>query len=61
VVGPHPRSIGVDGYAVTGKPLVEVASAVYRVERGRIAEYWIQIDRFGMVEQLRRAAAPAAS
>jgi predicted ester cyclase len=46
----------VDGYAATGKPIVEVASAVYRVEHGRIAEYWIQIDRFGLIEQLQRAA-----
>jgi predicted ester cyclase len=45
----------VDGHAPTGRPLVEVASAVYRVEQGRIAEYWIQIDRFGLTEQLRRA------
>jgi len=49
-VGQHLMEI--DGFAATGKPLVEVASAVYRVENGRIAEYWIQIDREGLRKQL---------
>jgi ketosteroid isomerase-like protein len=31
----------VDVISVTGKPLVELASAVYRVENGKIVEYWI--------------------
>jgi hypothetical protein len=26
--------------------LREVGSAVYRVESGRLAEYWIQLDRY---------------
>ena len=48
------RHVGpVDGFAPTGLPVVEVASAVYRVEAGRIAEYWIQIDRAGIEAQLR--------
>jgi predicted ester cyclase len=34
----------IEGWAPTGLPVVEVASAVYRVENGKIAEYWIQID-----------------
>jgi len=42
----------VDGYAPTGLPIVEIASAVYRVESGRIVEYWIQIDRAGLQLQL---------
>jgi hypothetical protein len=42
----------IDGFAPTGAPLVEIASAVYRVEAGRIAEYWIQIDRAGLRAQL---------
>lgn len=46
----------VDGYAPTGLPLIEIASAVYRVESGRIAEYWMQIDRAGMELQLQRNA-----
>jgi predicted ester cyclase len=46
----------IDGYAATGKPLVEIASAVYRVANGKVVEYWIQIDRHGMDEQLRKNA-----
>jgi predicted ester cyclase len=46
----------LDGYAPTGLPLVEVASAVYRLENGRIAEYWIQIDRLGLERQLQHNA-----
>jgi predicted ester cyclase len=42
----------IDGHPATGKPLVEIASAVYRVENNRIAEYWIQIDRLGFEKQL---------
>ncbi|SMB83441.1 ester cyclase [Deinococcus hopiensis] len=49
-VGQHEGE--VDGFAATGKPVVEVASAVYRVEDGRIVEYWIQVDREGMRRQL---------
>jgi|JI10StandDraft_1071094.scaffolds.fasta_scaffold226507_3 predicted ester cyclase len=36
-----------DGAAPSGLPVIEIASAVYRVEAGKIAEYWIQIDRKG--------------
>jgi predicted ester cyclase len=42
----------IDGFRPTRRPLVEYASAVYRVENGRIAEYWIQIDRAGLQRQL---------
>ncbi|BBH20580.1 hypothetical protein Back11_19250 [Paenibacillus baekrokdamisoli] len=53
-VGTH---IGVvDGFLPTGKPIVEIASAVYRVEDGKIIEYWIQIDREGIRIQLERNA-----
>ncbi|HEU4325149.1 MAG TPA: ester cyclase [Roseiflexaceae bacterium] len=45
-----------DGFAPTGLPLVEIASAVYRVADGRIVEYWIQIDRAGLQAQLERNA-----
>ncbi|NBD24194.1 ester cyclase [Paenibacillus glycinis] len=45
-----------DGFAPTGKPVVEIASAVYRVADGKIAEYWIQIDRQGIRTQLERNA-----
>ncbi|MEN9655435.1 MAG: hypothetical protein RL311_343 [Bacteroidota bacterium] len=43
----------IDGYKPTGKPLIEVASCVYRLENGKIVEYWIQIDRLGFENQLK--------
>ncbi|MDG6109011.1 ester cyclase [Dactylosporangium aurantiacum] len=43
----------VDGHPPTGAPLTEVGSAVYRVEDGRVAEYWVQLDRLGLARQLR--------
>lgn len=46
----------IAGYLPTGRPLVEVASAVYRVADGRIVEYWIQVDQQGLLSQLARAA-----
>lgn len=42
----------IDGFAPTGLPIVQLASAVYRVEAGKIAEYWIQIDQAGLRVQL---------
>ncbi|MBP1961724.1 ester cyclase [Paenibacillus aceris] len=42
----------VDGFAPTGKTIIEIASAVYRVENEQIVEYWIQIDREGIRLQL---------
>lgn len=47
----------VDGHAPTHRPVVELASAVYRVVDGRIVEYWIQVDRAGTEAQLRANAA----
>lgn len=44
----------IDGYAATGKPLTEIASCVYRLENGKIVEYWIQIDRLGFDKQLQK-------
>jgi predicted ester cyclase len=46
----------IDGYKATGLPLVEFASAVYLVENGKITEYWIQVDRMGMEQQLKKNA-----
>lgn len=46
--------IEIDGYAPTGKPLIEIASCVYRLRGGKIVEYWIQIDRLGLDKQLLR-------
>jgi predicted ester cyclase len=48
----------IEGYSPTGLPLVDVGSAVYRVSAGRIAEYWVQVDRAGLSAQLERAIAP---
>lgn len=50
----------VDGVPPTHRPVAEVASAVYRVEAGRIVEYWIQIDRQGTALQLQANAASTA-
>lgn len=51
-----------DGEPPSNKPLREIASAVFRVQDGKIAEYWIQIDRYGLDRQLKiiTAAADAA-
>jgi predicted ester cyclase len=48
--GRHLRSI--NGETPSGRPLIELASVVYRVAGGRIVEYWIQIDRKGLELQL---------
>ncbi|GAB3177960.1 hypothetical protein GCM10027259_23700 [Micromonospora palomenae] len=49
----HGHHIGqVNGIAPTGRPVVQVTSAVYRVVDGLICEYWIQIDRWGLHAQL---------
>jgi predicted ester cyclase len=48
----------IDGWAPTGRPLTEIASAVYRVQGGKIVEYWIQIDRQGLRRQLERRESP---
>ncbi|MFA2692228.1 ester cyclase [Bacillus mycoides] len=42
----------IDGYQPTGLPIIQMASAVYRIEDGKIVEYWIQIDRSGIQNQL---------
>lgn len=49
-----------NGEQPSGQPLREMSSAVYRVQDGRIVEYWIQTDRHGLTEQLVAAAGPAA-
>jgi predicted ester cyclase len=40
-----------DGSPGSGRPLTEIGSAVYRIEDGRIAEYWIQLGRLGLLAQ----------
>lgn len=44
----------IDQYKATGLPLTEIGSAVYRIENGKIAEYWIQVDRQGFELQLKQ-------
>ncbi|ETT39919.1 hypothetical protein C161_03694 [Paenibacillus sp. FSL R5-192] len=39
---------------IYNRRIIEIASAVYRVENEQIAEYWIQIDRMGIEKQLER-------
>jgi predicted ester cyclase len=42
----------VDGHAATGKAVRQINSVVYHVENGVITQYWLQIDRAGLVHQL---------
>ena len=44
----------IDDYKATGEELIEIASAVYRLDKSKIVEYWIQIDRLGFEKQLQR-------
>jgi predicted ester cyclase len=44
----------INGEEPTGKPLIEMSSAVYRVEAGVIVEYCLQTDRKGLEIQLDR-------
>ncbi|MFT3910726.1 MAG: ester cyclase [Ferruginibacter sp.] len=50
--GMHQKDI--DNYKATQLPLIEYTSAVYRIENGKIKEYWLQSDRLGMDEQLKK-------
>lgn len=45
-----------DGSPGSSRPVSDVGSAVYRVEDGRIAEYWIPLDRLGLQLQLAEVA-----
>ncbi|MGP7817386.1 ester cyclase [Niallia sp. 01092] len=51
-VGTHVGEI--EGYQPTGLPIIEKASAVYKIEDEKISEYWIQVDRLGIQSQLER-------
>jgi predicted ester cyclase len=51
----------IEGCAPTRRPVVELASAVYRVVDGKIVEYWIQVDRWGTEAQLRANRSAAQS
>ncbi|MBL3645887.1 ester cyclase [Bacillus sp. RHFB] len=43
-----------EGYLPTNKEVIEIGSAVYRLEDRKIVEYWIQVDRFGIIEQIKK-------
>jgi predicted ester cyclase len=49
-----------DGEKPSGAPIRQSASAVYQVREGRIVHYWIQVDHFGLQQQLARIAAETA-
>jgi len=51
-IGTHVGEI--NGYQPTGLPVIQMASAVYRIEYEKISEYWIEIDRLGVEKQLER-------
>lgn len=43
-----------EGYPPTNKEVIEIGSAVYQLEKQKIVEYWIQVDRLGVIEQIKR-------
>ena len=43
-----------EGYPPTNKEVIEIGSAIYRLEKQKIVEYWIQVDRLGVIEQIKR-------
>ena len=45
----------IEGFPPTGRPLRTVGSAVYRVQQGKIIEYWMQQDQAGLLAQLEEA------
>ena len=40
------------GIPATGKRVQQRGTVIYRLENGRIAEVWAQMDRMGMLQQL---------
>jgi predicted ester cyclase len=40
------------GVPATGKRVQQQGTVIYRMEDGRIAEVWAQMDRMGMLQQL---------
>lgn len=40
------------GYAPTGKPVIWTGINIYRIECGRIAETWSEVDALGRIEQM---------
>jgi steroid delta-isomerase-like uncharacterized protein len=46
------HSAPLAGIAATGKKVTQTANIIYRMEDGKIAEFWSQIDQAGMLRQL---------
>jgi predicted ester cyclase len=46
------HSATVAGMPPTGKRLTQRAIGIYRIEGGKIAEVWLEVDRLGMLQQL---------
>ncbi|MFF5794065.1 ester cyclase [Paeniglutamicibacter sp. NPDC012692] len=46
----------VEGYLPTRNNVQQINSVVYEVEDGLITQYWMHIDRAGVVSQLARAS-----
>jgi len=42
------------GGHVANRSITEFASAVYRIDAGKIVEYWIQVDRLGTLRQMQQ-------
>lgn len=54
------RQLGpLSGLPPTGKTAVQRGIGLYRIQDGLIAEYWQQIDRLGVLQQLGATIAPA--
>ncbi|MEX0298354.1 MAG: ester cyclase [Kordiimonas sp.] len=47
------HNVSLEGETPTGKKLTEITSTVYRIENGKIVEYWLQTDRAGMSNQIK--------
>ena len=45
------------GIAATGRPVANEGIAIYRLENGKIAESWAQMDRLGVLRQLEPVSA----
>jgi len=46
------HTAAVAGVAPTGKQLRQHAIGIYRLEGGKIAEVWLEVDRLGVLQQL---------
>ncbi|HEV2131844.1 MAG TPA: ester cyclase [Longimicrobiaceae bacterium] len=48
------------GMPPTGRQVAVPLIIIYRLERGKIVEHWLQADQAGMMQQLTEASTPAA-